>query len=93
MTNPLLNFDQLPLFQSIQAEHVIPALDVILKPYGFGYRVVGDTIVISRLENIITVEGIEPLSSKVFTLSYLDAYDIKDVVEAQLSARGKRVQG
>ena len=44
------------------------ALDVILKPYGFGYRVVGDTIVISKLENIVTVEGIEPLASKVFTL-------------------------
>jgi type II secretory pathway component GspD/PulD (secretin) len=65
------------------------ALDVILKPYGFGYRVVGDTIIISKLENIIMVEGIEPLVSKVFTLNYLDAYDIKEVAEAQLSARGK----
>ncbi len=65
------------------------ALDVILKPYGFGYRVVGDTIVISKLENIVTVEGIEPLASKVFSLKYLDAYDIKDVCEAQLTSRGK----
>lgn len=65
------------------------ALDVILKPYGFGYRVVGDTIVISRLENIVTVEGIEPLVSKVFQLGYLDAYDIKSIIEAQLTARGK----
>ncbi len=65
------------------------ALDVILKPYGFGYRVVGDTIVISRLENIVTVEGIEPLVSKVFKLKFLDAYDIKEVCEAQLSGRGK----
>lgn len=65
------------------------ALDVILKPYGFGYRVVGDTIVISKLENIVTVEGIEPLASKVFTLKYLDAYDIKAVCEAQLTSRGK----
>ena len=65
------------------------ALDVILKPYGFGYRVVGDTIVISKLENIVTVEGIEPLVSKVFTLKYLDAYDIKEICEAQLSSRGK----
>ncbi len=65
------------------------ALDVILKPYGFGYRVVGDTIVISRLENIISVEGIEPLQSQVFKLKYLDAYDIKDVCEAQLTSRGK----
>jgi len=65
------------------------ALDVILKPYGFGYRVVGDTIVISRLENIVTVEGIEPLVSRVFNLKYLDAYDIREVCEAQLSSRGK----
>lgn len=65
------------------------ALDVILKPYGFGYRLVGDTIVISRLENIVQVEGIEPLASKVFKLKYLDAYDIKEVCEAQLTARGK----
>jgi len=65
------------------------ALDVILKPYGFGYRVVGDTIVISKLENIVTVEGIEPLVSKVFTLKYIDAYDVKEICEAQLSSRGK----
>lgn len=65
------------------------ALDVILKPYGFGYRVVGDTIVINKLENIIIAEGIEPLVSKVFKLNYLDAYDIKEVAESLLSARGK----
>jgi type IV pilus assembly protein PilQ len=65
------------------------ALDVILKPYGFGYRVVGDTIVISKLENIVTVEGIEPLVSKIINLKYLDAYDMKDLCEAQLSSRGK----
>ncbi|WP_372796877.1 secretin and TonB N-terminal domain-containing protein, partial [Pontiella sp.] len=65
------------------------ALDVILKPYGFGYRVVGDTIVISKLENIVTVEGIEPLVSRVFKLGFLDAYDIQGIIEAQLTARGK----
>ncbi len=65
------------------------ALDVILKPYGFGYRIVGGTIIISRLENIITVEGIEPLNSRVFKLKYLDAYDVKAICEAQLSGRGK----
>ncbi len=65
------------------------ALDVILKPYGFGYRVVGDTIVISKLENIVTVEGIEPLMTKVFKLRYIDAYDIMDICSAQLSGRGK----
>jgi len=65
------------------------ALDVILKPYGFGYRVVGGTIVVSKLENIVQVEGIEPLVSKVFNLKYLDAYDVQDVCAAQLTSRGK----
>ncbi len=31
MNNPLLNFDQLPFFQSIKAEHVLPALETVLK--------------------------------------------------------------
>ncbi|MEN7973165.1 MAG: secretin and TonB N-terminal domain-containing protein, partial [Verrucomicrobiota bacterium] len=65
------------------------ALDVILKPYGFGYRVVGQTIVVSKLENIVQVEGIEPLASKVFKLKYLDAYDVREVCAAQLTSRGK----
>lgn len=30
MSNPLLNFDRLPLFESIKAEHVLPALDKVL---------------------------------------------------------------
>jgi len=30
MTNPLLNFDQLPYFKSIKAKHVIPALKTVL---------------------------------------------------------------
>ena len=65
------------------------ALDVILKPYGFGYRVVGETMIISRLESIVTVESIEPLISRVFNLGFQDAYDIQAIIEAQLSARGK----
>jgi len=31
MTNPLLNFDQQPLFESIQAQHVVPALQSALE--------------------------------------------------------------
>ncbi|HEY5653683.1 MAG TPA: secretin and TonB N-terminal domain-containing protein, partial [Pontiella sp.] len=65
------------------------ALDVILKPYGFGYQVVGDTIVINKLDEMANVEQIEPLVSEVIELLYIDAYDIKEVCEAQLSSRGK----
>lgn len=64
------------------------ALEVILKPYGFGYRMVGDTIVISRLDNLAILETVEPLQSRVYELRYLDAGDVKDILQAQLSPRG-----
>lgn len=64
------------------------ALDVILKPYGYGYRTVGETIVVNRLEKMVTAEAIEPIVARVFALKYLDASDVKEVVESQLSPRG-----
>ncbi len=64
------------------------ALEVILKPYGFGYRLIGHTIVISRLDNILSMEDKEPLLSRVFKLRFLDAYDVQSICEAQLSERG-----
>jgi len=64
------------------------ALDVILKPYGFGYRKVGDTFVVSRMSEISTLSAIEPLETKVFNLKYLDASDVQEVIRGQLSARG-----
>lgn len=72
------------------------ALDVILKTYGYGYE---------RRENIITVTPIEkltaqkkqevelaqvqPTTTEVFNLKYIDAQDAKKALEAQLSPRGK----
>lgn len=64
------------------------ALEVILKPYGFGYRHVGDTIVISKLENLVALEAVEPLETRVFDLNFVDAGDIKDMLQGQLSSRG-----
>lgn len=64
------------------------ALDVILKPYGYGYQQVGDAIVVNSLDKFQTVEQQEPLSSRVFHLKYLDAAAVKDMIEAQLTARG-----
>jgi type IV pilus assembly protein PilQ len=64
------------------------ALEVILKPYGFGYRRVGDTIVISRLEKLASLEAVESLETKVFNLKYLDAGDVQDIIRGQLSLRG-----
>jgi len=64
------------------------ALDVILQPYGFSYRTVGETIVINKMEQQSLVESVEPLISKVFTLRYLDAFGVKEMIEAQLTPRG-----
>ena len=63
------------------------ALEVILKPYGFGYRKVGDTIVVSKLDQLAVLSAIEPLETKVFNLKYLDASDVQDVIKGQLSTR------
>ena len=65
------------------------ALDVILKPYGYGYREVGNAIVIGELNKLKSLEAVEPLQSRVYELSYLDASDVKDIIEGQLSPRGK----
>jgi type IV pilus assembly protein PilQ len=64
------------------------ALEVILKPYGFGYRNVGDTIVISKLEKLASLETVEPLETKVFELRFLDASDVHGMLTNQLSMRG-----
>jgi type IV pilus assembly protein PilQ len=64
------------------------ALDVILKPYGFGYRKVGGTIVISKLDKLAALEAVEPLQTRVFGLKFVDAGDVKDMLQGQLSSRG-----
>ena len=65
------------------------ALDAILKPYGFGYERSGEVIVVLPLAKLQELNNAQPLSSKVFKLRYLDAGDVKSVIEAQLSPRGK----
>jgi len=64
------------------------ALDVILKPYGYGYREVGNAIVIGELSKLKSLEAVEPLQSRVYQLRYLDASDVKSIIEGQLSSRG-----
>jgi type II secretory pathway component GspD/PulD (secretin) len=64
------------------------ALDVILKPYGYGYQQVGEAIVVNALDKFQTVEQQEPLASRVYHLKYLDAAAVQDMIEAQLTARG-----
>ncbi len=64
------------------------ALDVILKPYGYGYQQVGEAIVVNGLDKFQSVEQQEPLASRVFHLKYLDAAAVKDMIQAQLTSRG-----
>lgn len=64
------------------------ALDVILKPYGCGYRKVGKTVVVDKLENLDRLNAVEPLVATVITLKYLDAQGVSDIVTGLLSERG-----
>src|SRR3989338_106028 len=65
------------------------ALDAILKPYGFGYERSGDVIIVLPLAKLQELNEAHPMTSKVFSLRFLDAGDIKPVIESQLTARGK----
>jgi len=64
------------------------ALEVMLKPYGYGHKMVGETIVINKLDKIQEVEQVEPLSYKVYDLKYLDAFGVIEMIRAQLTERG-----
>lgn len=79
------------------------ALDSILRPYGYGYYLVGDTIIVTALDKLpkdtpTVASGSTAVASgtrvsppkvlKVFTLKYLDAADIEAVIKSQLSPGG-----
>lgn len=72
------------------------ALDVILKTYGFAYERDGNIITVStidtmkeRREKQKELTDIEPVTSRVFTLQFLDAADAKMLLEPQLSPQGR----
>jgi len=72
------------------------ALKVILETYDFGYERVGNIIIVSPMEKLMSkkkaeqeLAGVQPVITKVFVLKYLDAGDAKRVLEPQLSPRGK----
>ncbi len=64
------------------------ALDVILKPYGYGYRQVGDATVVGELNKLKLLEAVEPLQSRIYQLQYLDASDVDGIIKGMLSPRG-----
>lgn len=72
------------------------ALQVILSTYGFAYERDGNIISVAtvdalkeRREKKKELTEIEGVTSKVFTLQYLDASDAKKMLEPQLSPQGK----
>lgn len=71
------------------------ALDAILRPYGYGYYMAGDTIIVIGVDKLpkaapVAVGAASAPSRvvKVFTLKYLDAADVESLIKGQLSAAG-----
>jgi type IV pilus assembly protein PilQ len=87
---PAVSTTQLTL--DLQDVPLSECLDVILKPYGYGYRRVGKTIVVDQLEGLSRLSTVEPLQTKVFRLNYLTANDILPAIKDVLSPRGKANQ-
>ncbi len=75
----------------------LTALEGILKAYGYGYEwIENDLILVATLEDLAeqrekgaVAAQQEPLEVRTYTLRYLDAHDVKALVEPQLSARGR----
>ncbi len=81
------------------------ALNVLLKPYGFDYYMVGETIIICGKDRVPILTGatnsvlaapvtaqtnaLPPLVVKVFALKYLDASDVEELVRSQISPNGR----
>ncbi len=79
------------------------ALEVILRPYGFTYEIVEDAVIVMKQDASKPATGaaagaaaaaavaLPPIEVKVFTLKFLDASDIEEVVKAQLTPQGSVV--
>lgn len=65
------------------------ALEALLKPYGYGFQMVGESIVVDKAERIAAAAAAVPVETRVFQLKFLDASDVEDLVKAQLTERGK----
>lgn len=85
-----------PVSISLQNVSWEQALDAITKTYGFGYEKDDNVILVTTLEDlkarrekIKDLVQIEPVTTKVIQLKYLDAADVKTFLEPQLTAQGK----
>lgn len=72
------------------------ALDIITQSNGYAYTRSGNIVIVGTFESLRKIKEeerflneMDSLVSKVFVLKYLDANDVKPVIEPQLSSRGK----
>ncbi len=72
------------------------ALDTIVKTYGFGYEKDSNVILVTTLEELKTrreavkeLVEIEPVTTRIIQLRFLDAADVQAFLEPQLTAQGK----
>lgn len=73
------------------------AMEAVLKMYNYGYEWVGEEIVmVTTLEKLAEKRKQEaeaalqePLETVTYALKYLDAKDVKNVIEPQLTSRGR----
>jgi len=72
------------------------ALDVILKTYDYGYEQDGNIITVTTVEKLTEqkraqqgLEEVQPVMTEVLRLKFLDANDVKKMIEPQLSPRGR----
>ncbi len=72
------------------------ALDTLVRTYGLAYEKEGNVIVVTSLEELKSrreavkeLVEIEPVTTRVIQLRYLDAGDVKSFLEPQLTAQGK----
>jgi type IV pilus assembly protein PilQ len=71
------------------------ALDILLATYGYGYDIVGNAIIVEPIEKLSAkrkaekeLTDVQLTVTKVFTMKYVDANDMKFVIEPQLSPKG-----
>ncbi len=72
------------------------ALETILKTHGFAYERIGNVITVSEVERLTAQKKkqqelfeVQPVITEVFTMKYLNAADVKKVVDPMLSPKGK----
>jgi type IV pilus assembly protein PilQ len=72
------------------------ALKTIIGAYGYGYEQRENIIMVAPLEKLtaqkkqeVELNQVQPTTTEVFALKYIDAQDAKNAIEPQLSSRGQ----